>query len=306
MSRVSALLALCGATAFGLAALADGPSDVELGALYLKTEIAGRIVAEADKLAGTNAVVREEVSAAAREHQARMVGEVRRRLLGLFPDEATARKEFAAFVDRFAKSADAETRGAIIQRELAAEIESAGKFLGDVQSWLRLREKGDVPPLAAWLARERTATAEKPKRRRKANPLRDAEAAAGSFVEASDDGESSLRSFGARRKALRERKLAEAQQGMEQVAAERRVADEEAAAKKLSAAQKEAAAQQAQAGRLAAAEQAAIVQDQNSWKTRLKGVLSTAVGATVGAFTSGVGAPLGQAAADAVLGNRRH
>ena len=298
----------------GLSVSAAEPTseaEGEMAAIYLKMGIAENVFAEAGKLAGTNAAIREEIGAAAQKFRANVIDDARRRLMAIYPDEQVARKEYGVFVERFAKTATAETRSAIIKRSLAADIESAGKFLSEVQAWLRVRAKeGNAPSLAVWLGRDRNAPAPKAavvkkKPKRKTNPLRDAEADAGTFVEAKDDGASSLRSFGALRKSRRDKRLAEAQQGMEQVAAERRVADEAANAKKLAAAQAEAAAQQAQAQRLAAVEQEATVQDQNSWKTRLKGVVSTAIGATAGAFAGSVGSHVGQAAADAVLGNKR-
>lgn len=312
MVRAFAIAAIAALSAFSVRAGDATVADSALAALYLKAEIAERVVVEAAKLAGEDATLAAEVGAAARSYRARVTGEVRARLLELYPDEDAARKGYGAFVERFARTATAEERSAVITRDLAGEVAAAGNFLGDVQAWLRAKAKGDVPPLAAWLARDRAAAApdaaapeSKPKPRRNRNSLRESEAAAGTFVEAKDDGAGSLRSFGAQRKVQREKRLAEAQQGMEQVAAERKAADEEANARKLAKAQAEAAAQQAQAQRLAAAEQEAIVQDQNSWKTRLKGVLSSAVGATVGAFTSGIGTQIGTAAADAVLGVRR-
>ena len=316
MRAAGFLLSALVAASCGLSVSAAEPTseaEGEMAAIYLKMGIAENVFAEAGKLAGTNAAVRGEIGAAAQKFRANIIGDARRRLMAIYPDEQVARKEYGAFVERFAKTATAETRSAIIKRSLAADIESAGKFLSEVQAWLRVRAKekeGNAPSLAVWLGRDRKAPAPKAavakkKPKRKTNPLRDAEADAGTFVEAKDDGASSLRSFGALRKSRRDKRLAEAQQGMEQVAAERRVADEAANAKKLAAAQAEAAAQQAQAQRLAAAEQEAVVQDQNSWKTRLKGVASTAIGATAGAFAGSIGSHVGQAAADAVLGNKR-
>ena len=314
MRAAGFLLSALVAASCGLSVSAAEPTseaEGEMAAIYLKMGIAENVFAEAGKLAGTNAAVRGEIGAAAQKFRANIIGDARRRLMAIYPDEQVARKEYGAFVERFAKTATAETRSAIIKRSLAADIESAGKFLSEIQAWLRVRAKeGNAPSLAVWLNRDRKAPAPKAavakkKPKRKANPLRDAEADAGTFVEAKDDGASSLRSFGALRKSHRDKRLAEAQQGMEQVTAERRVADEAANAKKLAAAQAEAAAQQAQAQRLAAAEQEAVVQDQNSWKTRLKGVASTAIGATAGAFAGSIGSHVGQAAADAVLGNKR-
>lgn len=314
MRAVGFLLSALVAASCGLSVSAAEPTseaEGEMAAIYLKMGIAENVFAEAGKLAGTNAAVRGEIGAAAQKFRSNAIGDARRRLMALYPDEQVARKEYGAFVERFAKTATAETRSAIVKRKLSADIASAGKFLSEVQAWLRVRAKeGNAPSLAVWLNRDQKVSAPKAevvkkKPKRKANPLRDAEADAGTFVEAKDDGASSLRSFGALRKSRRDKLLSEAQQGMEQVAAERRVADEAANAKKLAAAQAEAAAQQAHAQRLAAVEQEATVQDQNSWKTRLKGVVSTAIGATAGAFAGSVGSHVGQAAADAVLGNKR-
>lgn len=308
------LLSALVAASCGLSVSAAEPTseaEGEMAAIYLKMGIAENVFAEAGKLAGTNAAVRGEIGAAAQRFRTNVIGDARRRLMALYPDEQVARKEYGAFVERFAKTATAETRSAIIKRKLSADIASAGKFLSEVQAWLRVRAKeGNAPSLAVWLNRDQKVSAPKAevvkkKPKRKANPLRDAEADAGTFVEAKDDGASAIRSFGALRKSRWDKRLAEAQQGMEQVAAERRVADEAANAKKLAAAQAEAAAQQAHAQRLAAVEQEATVQDQNSWKTRLKGVASTAIGATAGAFAGSIGSHVGQAAADAVLGNKR-
>lgn len=306
MTSVRALPLLLFATVCGVSgpSAADSP-EAEMSVMYLKTEIAGQVVAESRKLAGDDATIRQEVESAANAYRMRVIAEVRCELTALFPDEDTARREYGDFVNRFVRTSTAETRSEIVRTRLAAEVESAGVFLGDVQSWIRLKATSDMPPLEAWIGRDRKASIpEKPKRRRRTNSLRDAEAGAGRFVEAADDAHGSLRSFSARRKSVRERKLAEAQQGMEQVAAERKVADDEANAKRQAAAQAEAAAQAAQAQRIAAAEQEAVVQDQNSWKTRIKGVISTAIGATAGAFAGNIGSRVGEAAANAVLGVR--
>lgn len=302
----------------------------EMAASYLRMEVADRVVAEADKLVKDDASSREEVMEAAKVFRGNVISNIRKSLVSLFPDEKAAEKNFIGFVNRFngvATSNDAKAlsdlsaelgiapvpenaaqlRAAIVKRDLGSDIDVAGKFMGDVQSWLKLKAKGEVPPLKAWLNRGKPAAAPepqaqaKPKKKRTGNSLRDAEADAGKFVEAKDDGGSSLRSFGAQRKARRQAVMAEAQKGMEQVAAERRVADEEANAKKLAAAQADAAAMQAQAQRLADAEQQAVVQDQNSWTTRLKGVVSAAIGAAGGAFAGSIGNRVGEAAANAVF-----
>ncbi|MDD5708133.1 MAG: hypothetical protein PHR35_19620 [Kiritimatiellae bacterium] len=198
------------------------------------------------------------------------------------------------------------------------EVATAGRFLGDVQSWADLcGDLADAPPLTVWLERDkpsvkpataafgkhpapaRQAAGPKPK----PNPLRDAEAAAGDFEETEEPPASALDSFGDARGARRARALEDAQEGMQQVALERRTAEEEQAAKKTAAAQAEAEAVRKQAERLAAVEQEAIEQRKNSWSGRLKSLLCTTIGATSGAFLGGVGARAGEEAAEAVFGD---
>ena len=311
----------------GVAVWAAENPEAERIALYLRVGIADQVVSDASKLAGSDALALAQVKAAAGKYHEDVVGGVRRRLLALHPDEETAQREFARAVNRFAKatsSADAASiaelggqigfepaptdaaklREAIMARDLQDDIARGGRFLGDVQAWLRIRSRGAAVPLEAWLSRDAKTAQQptaRPKRRRRVDPLREAEAAPVEFVEAKDDGASSLRAFGVRRREQRKNAMAAAQQGMEQVSAERKVADEEANAKKLAAAQAEAAALQAHAQKLAAAEEEAIRQDENSWKTRLKGVVSAAVGAAAGAFAGGIGSRVGEAAANAIL-----
>jgi hypothetical protein len=87
---------------------------------------------------------------------------------------------------------------------------------------------------------------------------------------------------------------------------ERRAAEDEAAARKLAAAQAEADAVRKQAEKLAAAESEAIEQRRNSWSGRLKSVLTTAIGATSGAFLGNVGSRAGEAAAEALFNSDGH
>lgn len=278
----------------------------------LRMEVATRVVAESAKINSS-----DEVAAAAAAYRRDAIAAIRGRLVGLLGDSAQTR--FAAFVDETGKNPEQykNLRAAVAKDDIQSDVAAAGKFLGDVQTWARLKAKGEVPPLASWLRRDEkppsapevsrpaveagVASTSRPKPKKKRNALRDAEADAGTFVEAEDDNDSSLRSFGDRRRAKRQKALEEAQAGMTQVAEQRRVADEEANAKKIAAAQAEAAAQQAHAQRLAAAEQEAVVQDQNSWKTRMKSVVSSAIGAAGGAFLGNVGSRIGEEAARAVF-----
>lgn len=275
----------------------------------MRMELAGRVVSEAQKMSDL-----KEVSAAAERRRDALMGVARERLLAAFASPEEARTELAAFVDAAsAKPADyASLRDEVTKGELAQDFASAGRFLGDVQSWLRLREKGESLPLSAWLDRDaktpssrvsrpasdKTAAA-RPKRKR--NSLRDAEAKPGPFIEAPDDGGSVLGTFGAARKMRREKALRDAEAGMAQVAEQRRIADDDRNARMQAAAAAEAAALQAQAQRLAAVEQQAVIQDQNSWKTRIKGIVATAAGAAGSAFLGNVGGRVGEAAANALL-----
>ena len=296
------LLAICVAVLVLGADAADRSRG--LMSALLRFELAGQVVAHARKLSAEPAV-----AAAADAYRGRAMARIKADLTDLCGDAGVAQREFGAFVDAVKASPKdyAGLRAELAKGELAPDVAAAGRFLGDVEAWLKLKAKGETVPLDVWLARDEKPAAgnppvAKPKvAKRKANPLRDSEADAGTFIEAKDDGNSALRSFGAARKARRAKALKDAEVGMQQVAAARKLADEEANAKKLAAAQAESAAQQAQAARLAAAEKEAVLQDQNSWKTRLKGVLTTAIGAAAGAFTGPVGARAGEAAAQAVF-----
>lgn len=196
---------------------------------------------------------------------------------------------------------------------LQTDIEAASKFLTDLQTWLQLRSRSaDVPPLKAWLARDVRATGAAP-----ASPVRQpppqesavtrlagAEAPLPEFKPDDEPPSNPLDSFTAQRKERRDRIVKEAQEGMQQVAAERQGAEEELAARKQAEAQAEAEAIKNHAQQLAAAEQQAMEQAKNSWSSKLKGVLSATISAGVGAFTGGVGTQAGAMAADAIF-NRK-
>ena len=283
--------------------LAASGADRDMMAAVLRMEIADRVVIEAKKLDSS-----PEVSVAAEEYRANVISKVREALEPLFDSADDAQRALAAFIDSVRKApADyAPLRDDVMKNDLPGDIDAAGAFLGNVQTWLGLRKKGaEAPPLAVWLDRDAKAppaVAKKPKKKKRRNSLRDAEAAAGTFVEAPDDGGSVLGTFGTARNERRQKALKDAEAGMAQVAEERRIADEEYNAKKQAAAAAEAAAMQAQAQKLAAAEQEAVEQDQNSWKTRVKGIVSSAAGAAGSAFLGGVGSRVGEAAAQAVFG----
>ena len=283
--------------------LAASGADRDMMAAVLRLEIADRVVIEAKKLDSS-----PEVSVAAEEYRANVISKIRGAIEPLFDSADDAQCALAAFIDSVRKApADyAPLRDDVMKNDLPGDIEAAGAFLGNVQTWLGLRKKkgAEAPPLAVWLDRDSKvppAVAKKPKKKKRRNSLRDAEAAAGTFVEAPDDGGSVLGTFGTARNERRQKALKDAESGMAQVMEERRIADEEYNAKKQAAAAAEAVAMQAQAQKLAAAEQEAVEQDQNSWKTRIKGIVSSAAGAAGSAFLGGVGSRVGEAAAQAVF-----
>ena len=284
-------------------AAASAVQDRALMGALMRMELAGEVVAEAGKMSDL-----PEVAAAAEGERDRLFALARDGLVMAFGDEARAQDVFAAFVDAVqASPADyAGLRGEVAERELAPDLAGAGQFLGNVQSWVRLRAKGKVPPLQAWLDRDgapagTSASQSKPAKKRKHNPLRDAEVGAGAFTEEMDEGGSTLETFRAAREARRQKALMDSESGMAQVQEERRIADEEDNARKQAAAAAEAAAMQSQAQHLAAAEQDAIIQDQNSWRTRVKNIAATAIGATGSAFLGTVGGRVGEEAARAVF-----
>ena len=306
---LTAALPLVSATA-----LADARDNALMGAL-MRMELAGRVVAEAKKMSDL-----PDVASAADLVHEQMFARARNLLVDAFGNEDDAQTAFADFVDavRANPAGYAALRAEVAKDGIGGEISEAGKFLGNVQSWLRLRENGDVPPLQAWLARDdvadekskveksnvESAKPKKKKKRKSGNPLRDAEADPGEFIE--QEGEvSALDSFNAARDARRQKALQDAESGMAQVAEERRAADEEYNAKKQARAEAEAAALQAQAQKLAAADQEAVQQDLNSWKSRLKGIASSAISATGGAVLGTVGTRIGQEAANAVFNNKK-
>ncbi len=238
-----------------------------------------------------------------------------------------ARDRFEQFVTRFSaalRDEDAEALDAVaraispagrtaevlldFKREALKKSQAnAADLLGEIQTWADLARRGaDVPPLEGWLLRAESppkpaAPPTPPPRRR--NPLAEAEAAPVEYAgDAGAENEgNALESFAAMRRSRRERALADAQAGMQQIAQERQAAEQEYAARKTAAAQADAEAVKAHAQKLAAAETEALEQRKNSWSSRLKNIVSSTVGAAVGAFTGGVGTEAGQRAAQEIF-----
>ncbi len=126
--------------------------------------------------------------------------------------------------------------------------------------------------------------------------------AAPAAFKAEADTESTPRNlFAEARKKKQERRAAEAQAAMQQIATERQNAEQELASKKQAEAQAEADAVKNQAQKLAATEKQALEQQQNSWGNKLKALVGTTISAAGGAFFGGIGAQAGQMAANALF-----
>ena len=198
-----------------------------------------------------------------------------------------------------------------LQAWLQPDIQASSKFLADVQLWLQLKGRTpNMPPLAAWLARDQPAAppATVPPRVKPppsvAQQLASAEAPMPEFKAEDEQANANpLEAFSAQRKERRDRIVKEAQEGMTQVAAERQQAEQEVASKKQAEAQAEAEAIKNHAQRLADTEKQALDQEQNSWSAKLKGVVGATISAAGGAFFGGIGAQAGQMAANLIFQN---
>ena len=308
------------------------PHRILVPALYrltLSRQVAERVESYRQELPEQLAA---EIEAAMVKYRAELAGRIRLSLTEAFGDEAPER--FSAFIAKFSQAEHEDDRNyleaLVAALELPAqvltpttfgelqllygatvlegEIESAGRFLGDIESWVVLKgEVEDMPPLQAWLEREVVPEREMEAPTRPHNRLRAAEAKTQPKVLVGEGADDTLDKFGAARSTRRAKALADAQAGMQQVASERAAAEEEAAAKKMAQAQAEAESIRRRAEQLAAVEHEAIEQRRNSWSGRLKAVLTTAISVTSGAFLGNVGSRAGEAAADAVFNtDRRH
>jgi hypothetical protein len=307
MKRLAISIFAAAAMLAGAACAAAQSPEREMMASLMRIELASQVERNAEKISeGFDDDVRSAVADAAEGYRARIYDGVKAALLKLNPDADEVEEEFAEFIDTVNASPKkyASLRSEIAKGALKGDISAAGKFLGNIQTWLEAVKRGDdAPSLDAWLERDtvKKTAQQAPKKKKRSNSLRDAEASGGEFVEANDDANSSLRSFGAVRRARREKALKEAEAGMAQVAEQRRIADEEANAKKTAAAQAEASAMQARAEKLAAVEQEALVQRQNSWSTRIKNIVGAGLTAAGSSFFGTVGQRVGEAAAREVF-----
>jgi FtsZ-binding cell division protein ZapB len=205
-------------------------------------------------------------------------------------------------------------RKTVMDTAISKDMTEACRFLSEIQTWIDMRGKNrETPSLDIWLSRtaesKRTATSlsSRPKEKKPSRNLAEAEAATPDLPEAdSEEASNPLESFAAKRQEKRDKVLADAEAGMQQVAAERQAAEEEYAAKKLAAAQAEAENMKQHAEKLAATEKDALEQRKNSWGNRLKSIIGATVSAATGAFTGGIGARAGEEAVNAVFGDHHH
>ncbi len=257
--------------------------------------------------------------------QTEQIAEIRSDLEKTFGTEA--RDSFAQFVDAFTAAEKKEDpavlqglvadlglpapvpddyvglKGVVLDSMLQEEVATAGRVLGRAQEWLSARkQKTGAPPLVIWMktqrAQEQTVQTKKP-----VDSLRAAEAPLLAVdPEADADTGSPLASYGDSRKEKRERKLKEAQEGMDQVAKERAAAEQQFADEKMADATTEAEGRKTQAQKLASSNAAAAKQREKSWGNRLKkivgGTLSAAGGAIVGPVGGRAGEELAQALFD--------
>lgn len=192
-------------------------------------------------------------------------------------------------------------RAAMSDKYMKTSINEASDLLSDIQTWLDVSAKEtDTPPLAIWLIRNEPAP-QPQKPARKKNSLRDNEASAPKFEASENETRNPMDAMSEMRAQKRQRKLEEAESGMQQIAAERESAEREYASRKKEAAIAESEAVKAHAQKLADVEREAIEQRQNTWGNRFKRIIGATVSAAGGAFFGGIGAEAGQRAVNAVF-----
>lgn len=304
------------------------PDLAVLGRCYMKFLLSQQVAAQAGVIA-QDALEGDvpQIKRAASDWSAAKSRDLRKELTAQFGDGARVRfEQFVGDYTTAEKAGDtnllaqmsksfelspappdyASLRRSAIDNFLQQDMAGGSKWLGEIQTWIDVRKKAkDTPDLAIWLTRDQptvvTKRAKKKPAAKKPNSLESAEADMGEFTAQEEDVASPLDSFDDMRKKRSERKLEEAQAGMEQVASERQAAEEEYAAKKTAAAQAEADAMKRHADKLAATEKDALEQRKNSWVNRLKSIVGATVSAATGAFTGGIGTRAGQEAANAIF-----
>lgn len=323
--------ALCvGIALTAVQAKAPAVGEVELLCLsYLRLLVSQQIPKQAVALAeGANSEILQEVQAIASRWMKKQIADIRDTMDDYFGDGARAKFEsfVAGFTNAEGRNDKAyleqlsqdlnlddpqpesyqDLRMQLVGGRLQDAIEEGSDFLGEVQTWVDLKErKGDeVPSLFAWLTRNEvgasSSTLSSGGSVDVSDPLEEAEGDFEMVELDEDDFTSPLDAFDSSRKEKRDRKLAEAQAGMQQIAQERQTAEEEYAQKRLSAAQADADSMRRHAEELAAVEQQALEQRQRSWGNRLKSIVGTAAGSFGGAFLGGLGERAAEEAIDSV------
>ena len=305
------------------------PDLAVLGRCYMKFLLNQQVAAQAGIVAHE---AREQdvpqIKQAASNWSAAKTDELRKELTAQFGNNARARfEQFVGDYTTAEKSGDAKLlaqlgealglspapadytslRKSAIESFLQPDMAAGSKWLGEVQTWIDVRKKtADTPDLSIWLTRDQPTVvtkSTKPKKTavKKPNSLAAAEADMGEFTAEEEESTSPLDNFDDMRKKRSDRRLEEAQTGMEQVSSERQAAEEEYAAKKTAAAQAEAEGMKRHADKLAATEKDALEQRKNSWGNRLKSIVGATISAATGAFTGGIGTRAGQEAANAIF-----
>jgi hypothetical protein len=325
--RTSAMLAASLFVALGHALAVETRSDGQvLLTAYLHLGLTEQVMSQSTGLAaGASAENRRQVAQATagwaassrektrRELEERFGAEARSRFEAFFAELSAAEgRTDAAYLKTLAGVAGIEPPPAdyAAMRALAAttwmaeDVNAAATFMGEIQTWLDVKNREpNTPPLDIWLSRTGSPAASPPKPAKKPrNPLAEAEAPAQEFQP--DEGSPAanpLVAYDSMRRERRDRKLVEAQAGMQQVSVERDAAEQDLAARKTTAAQADADAMRRQAERLAATEVKAMEQRKNSWSNRMKSIFTMTVGAATSTFTGGIGAQAGQKAAEAIF-----
>lgn len=310
----------------GVQSVSANTDSYELLRSYYRYHLTEETTAQAERL-GVNGTsdMAQEIASAAGEWRSGMMDEVRSTLTARFGDEAaTVFQNFVSdytvavegddpgYLMELAVDADLEElpsgyanlRAEVMRRDLETELASAANLLSRIEIWVSLKTAETATiPLADWLAvDEASVPGSAPSApKRPSNPLRAAEAPLQTYDEVDMPELSTMEVMGDLRRKRREQALENAQEGMRQVAEERRAYEEEAAAVKEAKARGEAEAMKAQAQKLAASEKEAIEQQQNTWGNRLKRVVGATVSSTVCAFTGGVGSVAAERAVQEVF-----
>ena len=291
---------------------------------YLRFAIIRQIAAQASEMAESSPeAVRSQVNSYMKGWESVQIQSIRNTLISGLGENA--KTDFESFVTEFTQAESDQDpvylhdlavglgfklplpedynqlRMEIINAHLKDDIDYVSSLLGDVQTWIQLAENdASVPTLNIWLSRD-DKTVKGKKEAKEYDPLRDAEAPAQYHEVYDQDGGNPMDAFVSSRRAKREQVMRDAEEGMRQVAAERRAAEEEYAAKKKAAADKEAAAMKAHAAELAAVEKEALEQRKRSWGNRIKRIFGSVISSTGGAFLGGIGERAGAEASDAIF-----